>query len=93
MKDYCAPSSNGQCSCRKFGADPNDGERAMTYHDPLPILRELIATRYGTQAEAALRWGVSAAFVSAVMTGKKYPTEQMLDEAGLERVFAYRWRT
>lgn len=29
MKDYCAPPSNGQCSCRKFGADPDDCSRGI----------------------------------------------------------------
>lgn len=36
MKDYCAPSSNGHCSCRKFGADPDACERGIELID-MPV--------------------------------------------------------
>jgi hypothetical protein len=54
--------------------------------DVVVELRACIARKYVTQSAAARAWGVSDAFVSAVLKGHKKPTQQMLDEAGLKRV-------
>lgn len=42
------------------------------------------------QSVLAKRFGVSTAFVSAVLSGKKKPTGPMLDAIGVERVQVYR---
>lgn len=52
-------------------------------------LRVHIARYYRTQTAAAKAWGVSTAFVSAVLSGAKSPTAWMLDEAGFKRVVTY----
>jgi hypothetical protein len=52
-------------------------------------LRVHIARHYKTQKAAAAAWGVSTAFVSAVLTGRKRPTDAMLAEAGFSRVVEY----
>lgn len=69
---------------------PVDPVDPVDHVDPVPLLRAMIAARYGTQVEAALRWGGSPNFVSMVLHGHKAPTEQMLTEAGLRRVTVYR---
>lgn len=54
MKNYCAPSSNGQCSCRKFGADPNNCEHgARGASEVIEQLqeREIAALRAVLQAQ------------------------------------------
>lgn len=51
-----------------------------------PELRAHIARKYKTSKAAASAWGVSTAFVSAVVNGTKRPTQTMLDDAGFERV-------
>jgi hypothetical protein len=64
--------------------------RAEFEMDPLPILRDLIVARYGTQAEAARQWRVSPNVVSDVLKGRRAPYLKMLAEAGLKRVLVYR---
>jgi hypothetical protein len=54
------------------------------------LLRRHVEYCYGSQAEAARIWGVSAAFVNAVLTGHKLPNGTMLDAIGVERVTIYR---
>lgn len=58
--------------------------------DLLPELRAHVARKYVRQKYAAAAWGVSGAFVSAVLTGKKPPTQQILDDAGIVRTVTYR---
>lgn len=53
-------------------------------------LKAYVKEKYGRQTHAARAWGVSDAFVSAVLTGRKNPTREMLEEAGFEAVFDYR---
>lgn len=57
--------------------------------DLLPELRAYVARTYKRQCVAAKAWGVSDAFVSAVLTGRKQPTAAILDEVGLVRVVTY----
>lgn len=54
--------------------------------DILAELRKHIAKKYVNQAGAARAWGVTSAMVSGVLTGKKPPTKQMLEDAGFRRV-------
>lgn len=54
--------------------------------DLLPELRAHVARKYKTQTAAAQEWGVSTAFVSSVLAGKRKPTAAILDDAGLEEV-------
>lgn len=49
-------------------------------------MRVHIARKYVTMTAAAKEWGVSTAFVSAVVNGHKRPNQAMLDDMGLERV-------
>lgn len=49
-------------------------------------LRAHIGRKYKKQAAAAQAWGVSSAFVSSVLSGRKEPNETMLDDAGFERL-------
>lgn len=49
-------------------------------------LRSHIARKYKTQKAAAAAWGVSAAFVSSVLSGKKAPNDVMLKDAGFMKV-------
>lgn len=60
--------------------------------DLLPELRAHVARKYRRQRFAAEAWGVSTAFVSAVLTGRKSPTQQILDDAGIVRTISYQWR-
>jgi len=60
------------------------------YVDLLPELGAHIKHKYVRQKAAALAWGVSDAFVSAVLNGKKRPTEAILADAGLVRVVVYK---
>lgn len=56
---------------------------------PVDIQEELrvhIARKYKTQAAAAQAWGVSGAFVSGVLNGRKSPTSVMLEDAGFVAV-------
>jgi hypothetical protein len=53
-------------------------------------LRAHVARKYGKQKHAAAAWGVSNAFVSSVLSGRKTPTEQILADAGLVRAVIYR---
>lgn len=53
--------------------------------DILAELRAHIARKYKTQTAAAAGWGYSRAFVSAVMSGAKLPTERMLSDAGFRK--------
>jgi hypothetical protein len=55
----------------------------------IPELRAHIARRYRTQKNAAIAWGVSSSFVSAVLCSKKKPTDAMLKDAGLIAVTHY----
>lgn len=64
----------------------------MSGAEVLAMLRDHIAHRYGTQAEAARMWGVSSSFVSMILHGKKFPTERMLTELGIERVITITYR-
>lgn len=46
------------------------------------VLRRHIQMNYKTQKEAADKWNVSPSFVSAVLSGAKRPTSDMLSEIG-----------
>lgn len=56
-----------------------------------PLVKLHITARYGLQAKAAKRWGVSLAFVNAVTTGVRPPTERILREMRLEKVRGFVW--
>lgn len=58
----------------------------MTKDEMCVELRVHIIRKYGTMSEAAKQWGMSVAFVSAVVNGHKRPNQAMLDDMGVERV-------
>lgn len=60
--------------------------------DLLPELRAHVARKYRRQRFAAEAWGVSQPFVSLVLSGRKAPTQQILDDAGIVRTVSYQWR-
>jgi predicted XRE-type DNA-binding protein len=53
-------------------------------------LRAHIARKYVKQVKAAEAWGVSQAYVSSVLKGRKNPNDTMLEDAGFERVVQYK---
>ena len=55
----------------------------MTQDKMRESLRMHIALRYKRQRNAARRWGVSDAYISSVLLGKKRPSQKILDEIGL----------
>lgn len=61
----------------------------MSAIDIAAEMRAHVARHYRTQLAAAAAWGVSAAFVSAVLNGHKRPTDAMLAEIGFARVVSY----
>ena len=58
--------------------------------DITEALRAHVKHKYRKQCVAAAEYGVSSAFVSAVLNGHRAPTRTMLDDAGIERVISYR---
>lgn len=64
----------------------------MTGSEVCNQLRLFIYDNYGSQAEAGRIWGVSTTFVNMVLSGRKSPTQVMLDALGIERVTVYRQR-
>lgn len=54
--------------------------------DILEELRAHIARKYKRQIRAAEAWGVTPAFVSLVLQGKKKPNATMLEDVGFEAV-------
>lgn len=60
--------------------------------DLLPELRAHVSRKYRCQKIAAKAWGVSAPFVSMVLAGRKSPTPQILEDAGIVRTVSYQWR-
>lgn len=53
------------------------------------LILDYIFINHRTQKNAARYWGVSEAFVSAVVTGRKAPNGVMLQDVGLIPVKAY----
>jgi len=49
-------------------------------------LRKHIATKYGTQKDAAKALDMSQSFLSRVLRGGAVPTVTILDDAGFDRV-------
>ncbi|WP_337843554.1 helix-turn-helix transcriptional regulator [Rheinheimera sp.] len=45
--------------------------------------------KFKTQKDAGDHYGVSASFISAVVNGKKSPTQKMLSDLGLVKVVQY----
>ncbi len=60
--------------------------------DLLAELRAHVARKYVKQRYAAEAWNLSSAFVSAVLTGRKQPTPQILEDAGIERTVTYNFK-
>lgn len=58
----------------------------MTKDEFCEALRVHIAIKHKRQAVAAKEWGVSEAYVSQVLRGKKSPTEAMLSDSGFKIV-------
>lgn len=50
------------------------------------VVKAHIAKKYGTQGIAAKEWGVSSAYVSSVLNGRKAMPENMAKEAGYKIV-------
>jgi len=58
----------------------------MNLDDIAAELRAHVARKYKNQREAAKAWECSPALVSAVLLGKRNPTQLMLDAIGYEPV-------
>lgn len=52
-------------------------------------LRAAVAI-HGTQQAVAQHFGMSAVYLSDIITGKKQPGKKVLDAIGVERVVTYR---
>lgn len=71
-----------------LGRPGRRGSREITERDALERLRSRI--RYEFKAtDMAAEFGVSDAFMSAVLAGKKRPTDTMLRSVGIFRRVAY----
>lgn len=57
----------------------------MKQEDFSKKLRAHIVVTHGTISSAAAHWAVSQQYVSAVLSGRRTPTERMLDDMGVER--------
>jgi hypothetical protein len=55
----------------------------MTHKQVLTAIRERIEAA-GSLREQARRWGISAAYLSDVMRGRRYPGKKILVHLGLE---------
>lgn len=64
----------------------------MTVEDVRRRLRYLIADMGGKQTSLAAELGCSDAYLSQVLSGKKPPSNAMLDAVGLERVTRVTYR-
>ena len=68
----------------------NNGE--MTTEQMISALKRHIDREFGTQKSAADYWGISESYLSEVLSGKKRPNAQILDDVGIEHLDKYRWR-
>lgn len=57
----------------------------MTQDQALSLIKSHISDNYGTARTFAKKFNVSAAFVSAVLNGKKSPPQWMLAEVGIKK--------
>jgi transcriptional regulator with XRE-family HTH domain len=73
-----------KCKTLECSLKSTKGEN-MTIEEIGPELRAHIARKYKTLTAAAEAMGVSIAYVSAVVNGRKPPNKAMLDDAGIER--------
>jgi hypothetical protein len=63
-----------------------DRVRDLTADDVLWQVRRFARERYGTQRQYARERGVSPAYVSAILQGRKSMPDWMLDDLGLKRI-------
>jgi hypothetical protein len=61
----------------------------MNENEIVAALTAYVTQNFGTQTKAAAAWGLSDAYVSAVLTGKKRPNRQMQEALGVRRVIRY----
>lgn len=61
----------------------------MDKEEMLKKLKGFIYSEYGTAKNYAKIKGVSAPFISAVLTGKKEPTQEMFTDAGITKKTVY----
>ena len=61
----------------------------MNKEDMLKKLKGFIYSEYGTAKKYAESKGVTPPFVSAVLTGKKEATKEMLADAGITKTTIY----
>jgi hypothetical protein len=59
---------------------------AYTENEFLEELRVYVFRKYGTQTKAAEAWGLTQGFVSSVLSGRKNPTAEILEDVGYELV-------
>ena len=57
----------------------------MSETDFKDVVWDYITKTYGSQARAARHWGVSDAYISAVVSGKKTPPKWLLKEMGYRK--------
>lgn len=72
--------------------DGIDANESVQEFDVLTELRVHVARYHKSQNNFAAHLGVMPSFISAVMTGRKPPTKQILDDAGIERIVLYKFK-
>lgn len=60
--------------------------RKLQEVDIRAVVREHIKKKYKTQAKAAAAWGISAGYVSDVLSGNRMMPDVMANDAGYELV-------
>lgn len=65
----------------------------MTTEQMIAALRRYIEKNFNNkQTLAAEYWGISDSYLSEVLSGKKRPNAQILDDVGIEHLDKYRWK-
>lgn len=72
----------------------NNGE--MTQEQMIAVIKRHIIRVFGpqrgNQAAAAKYWDMSDSYLSEILSGKKLPTQKILDDIGVEHLDKYRWK-
>jgi hypothetical protein len=64
----------------------------MTQEQMIAVIRRYIDKEFGTQRAAADYWDMSESYLSEILSGKKLPTQKILDDIGVEHLDKYRWK-
>lgn len=63
----------------------------MNIDEFIEYLKSRVA-EHGTQRKYAESLGVSEAYLSDILNGRREPGKRLLDAVGFERVVLYRWK-